>query len=115
MDLTKKKGLLAPKDFWTTSETEKKKILNECGGDVVTAALVPNNILGKDVSVACDIHDFMYLKGKTSQDKVVADNTFAKNLKALTDQTQNPILRKLRGLIGRIYYLAASIFGHFYF
>lgn len=90
-------------------------MLNKCGGDPVTSSLVANSIFGTDFSTACNIHDAMYVNGKTSADKRLADELFDKNLVASVKKSSKGIMKSLKLGIAKIYYWAALVFGHLYF
>lgn len=113
--LIEKDGIIAPQYYWDYTEEEKERLLNECGGDPVTNSLVPNSILGTDFSIACNVHDAMYINGKTSADKKLADDLFNKNLVTSVERSSKGIVKSLKLGVAKIYYWAASLFGHFYF
>ena len=115
MELIKKDGLKAPKEYWELTEEQKNEMLNQCGGDPITTKIVPNYILGQNVSEACNSHDFMYITGKTANDKRIADQVFEENLKSLTKKNNNGLKGILNHFIVKIYSNLASFFGHFYF
>ena len=113
-----KKGIYyAPEGYWKLSKEDKKKIkLNKCGGDKITATLVPDYILGVDISEVCNVHDYMYLKGETAEDKKRAEKIFYDNLQvAVNEKKGNGFVRFLRRGIASIYAKLASLLGHFYF
>ena len=115
--LIEKDGILAPQYYWdyTEEEEEKEKLLNKCGSDPVTSSLVPNSIFGTDFSTACNIHDAMYIKGKTSADKRLADELFDKNLVTSVKKGSKGVMKFIKIGIAKIYSWAAFLFGHFYF
>lgn len=114
-ELIEKDGILAPQYYWDYTEEEKGKLLNKCGGDPLTSSLVPNSIFGTDFSTACNIHDAMYVNGKTAADKRLADDVFDKNLVASVKKNSKGIVKSLKLGVAKVYYWAASLFGHFYF
>ena len=103
--------LFAPPEYWKLSAEDRAA--RRCGpGRGVLEWLVPDNIYGCPVSVACSIHDFMYAHGKTADDKCEADRVFLNNMIRLIEANGGwwPIqwLRLRRAVI---YYEAVSHFG----
>jgi hypothetical protein len=106
-----KTELYAPPSYVAASEAVRRAHTNGCGAGVL-ALLVPNTIWGLDITVACNIHDWMYGEGETMADKEEADDVFRNNLIRLID-TRTPWgwLKKLRLRRARTYYLAVHHFG----
>ena len=102
------RGLLAPRGYPDLSEKEKNMLLNKCGGDTITAALVPNTIIGTDISEACNIHDWMYINGKTKKEKALADFIFDQNIKTLINSEKDSAFKYyIKRTIGKIYVTTA--------
>ena len=115
-ELERREGIAAPKSYWKLSENEKNELLNQCGGDPITTALVPDSILGTDVSIACNIHDWMYVTGKNGSDKEKADLLFKKNLQTIVEQeNQGGPIKAIKKGIAYVYSAVASFLGHLYF
>jgi len=67
---------------------------------------------GLSVQPACEIHDWMYAKGRSIEDKKQADGVFLDNLLRIIDAgTSSWVLRKLRRRRARTYYLSVKYFG----
>jgi hypothetical protein len=104
--------LYAPKEYWDATEIERKKITNGCGSEGWKGALVPNDLLGVDIKPACDIHDWMYSKGKKIEDKDQADRVFLNNMvRIINCSTENSVLKKIQLLEAKTYYEAVCVFG----
>jgi hypothetical protein len=114
-ELIEKDGILAPRYYWDYTKEEKEKLLNKCGCDPVTSSLVPNSIFGTDLSMACKVHDAMYINGKTPADKRLADDLFDKNLVISVNKSSKGFMRSIKLGVAKVYYWAASFFGHLYF
>ena len=64
-------NLIAPANFWTNSPSNISKYINGCGGSGLTSKLVPNSLLGLDISEACAIHDYMYATKENKNQEIV--------------------------------------------
>lgn len=73
--------------------------------------LVPDNLIGLDISECCKIHDYMYTVGRTSKDRNKADRLFYKNMKAIVMNDSDLILRATRLAMAWAYYIAVVEFG----
>lgn len=80
-------GLLrAPEGFWELSESEIYQMFNGCGPSgnwalAVLTVIIPDNLLGCDISMACNIHDYCW--DDYDVEKKEADNLFLDNMSAL--------------------------------
>lgn len=72
--------LKAPEEYWLLTETERKEMLNQCGPNGPLNHLIPNHLLGLNISESCDIHDFMYIKSLSGKDLKKADRIFFDNM-----------------------------------
>lgn len=77
--------------------------------------LVPDNLIGLDISEACKIHDYCYTVGVNKKDKVKADKLFYRNLKNIVYSDNKLILRTTRLALAYAYYKFVSDFGDSYF
>ena len=100
--------LIAPIDYYTLSDKEKKDICNGCGAR--DGIKVPDSILWLSISEACNIHDYMYQIGKTGEDKKHSDKTFFLNMITLIEDGWK-ILQHRRILAAYTYYVAVRDFG----
>jgi len=94
--------LFAPARYWTLTPEEKRFLCNGCGPKFhgIGDYLVPDNILGVNITASCDIHDFMYSEetpfGNDTKDK--ADRSFRINMIRQIDNTMGdpPPLKRHR-------------------
>lgn len=104
--------LEAPKEYWQLDETEKSKILNQCGPDGPLGSLIPNHLLGLDISAQCNVHDFMFAKAKDDEELREADRVFLKNM--MTQIENHPgSLSIWRKMLAYIYFGAVRIYSWF--
>jgi len=78
-------GLNAPRSFREANSDERARVSNGCGPGWSAFDVVPDNLLGLSIACACDIHDWMYARGSTTNDKDRADTWFYWNMKRLID------------------------------
>ena len=104
-------GLKAPKQYIEASIEEKEKILNKCGPDGVINHLVPDHLIGLDISASCNIHDWMFTKAMSQSDHKKSDAVFLQNLKTqIREKKSNPLLKYLRYGFAYIYFGAVRIY-----
>lgn len=97
------------------------EICNGCGArDGID---VPDTIWGMSITRACNIHDWDYQLGKTTEAKDAADDRFRRNIQSLIDFNYcyasaiqrflgiRRLLRWLRGWRAQTYYLAVHYHG----
>jgi hypothetical protein len=102
--------LYAPEGFNELTKEEKSKICNGCGAK--GGLPVPNTFWGLDISMACNIHDYMYSKGKTLKDKDTADRVFKNNcFRIINYESCCNLLKKLRLIRANTYYLVVKNWG----
>ena len=102
--------LFAPKGFNELSKVEKKDTCNGCGAK--GGFWVPDTFWGLDVSMACDIHDFMYKIGKSLEDKDAADRVFKNNcFRIINHESCCGLLKRLRLIRANTYYLVVQNWG----
>lgn len=109
------KGLIAPQSYLDADPEVIAVLVNGCGPGGWKVDLVPDELLGLDISEACNIHDFMYTIGTCEADKKEADETFRKNLYTLIDQSTGfieSIIKYDRMLKADAYYEAVHLFGN---
>jgi hypothetical protein len=70
---------------------------------------VPDTMYGESIFLACQIHDWMYSKGKTKKDKMIADRVFLINMVELIDDDEFFDTLRLRRVM--TYYQAVSAGG----
>ena len=104
--------LYAPETYKKLTQTEAAAITNGCGTGGWKIDLVPDTLLGLDITEACNIHDYMYHIGETIEDKNEADRVFMNNMLRLIDaETKHGWLRRFRRRRAIIYYFAVKNFG----
>lgn len=104
--------LYAPAAFLNASVDELLSICNGCGS-ADSWFRPPKRIYGTLVVYACIIHDFMYEKGFTIDDKDEADRVFSNNMNRLITRDEHKLykptyLQRRRALK---YYYAVKEFG----
>jgi hypothetical protein len=110
--MTKTVTLYAPPEYIAARPDVRAQVANGCGPGGWLGELVPETIWGVPVSAACDIHDWMYVMGKTQADKEEADDVFRNNLLRLISAAGGPWwLRWLRQQRVLVYYEAVQHFG----
>ena len=87
-----------------------ERICNGCGSGW-NAILIPDNLLGLCIRLACCIHDYMYEVGVTRKDKDFADKMFLWNMKCLIYSKGSLILRPTRLTMARTYYHFVKLCG----
>jgi hypothetical protein len=104
--------LWAPKSYWTASRDAIESVTGGCGPGGIGDHLVPDTIYGLSVRPACEIHDWMYFVGETLENKIQADRVFLNNMVRLIDAGAGcGVLKHMRRLRARTYYLAVKHFG----
>lgn len=103
--------LFAPKGFWALTEQGKDEYCNGCGPKGI-GGIIPDSIFGVDISMACNIHDYMYALGETNEDKSEADRAFLNNMVRIIDAKSTwSWIKKLRIWMARKYYGAVAFLG----
>ncbi len=89
---------------------------NGCGPSGVVGKIIPDSLLGVSVHDTCNIHDVLYLKGGSSQERKETDEIFLKSmLDQINQQSKNRIAKASRKLGAYLYYYSVRIFGRFFF
>ena len=103
--------LYAPLSYWQgLKDGEVEKICNGCGAK--EGIKFSSLLFGLDISMCCNIHDWMYYKGKTHNAKEIADRVFLNNmLRVIETKTSNSFLKSLRKSRAKSYYMAVKLFG----
>ena len=106
------KKLQAPEEYWKLDDEEKKKLFNQCGPDGPLNNLVPNHLLGLNISAQCDVHDFMFANARNSEELKEADKVFLANM--MTHIENNPSFVSIwRRMLAYIYFGAVRIYSWF--
>lgn len=104
--------LYAPPSYRRAPRFDRERVCNGCGAKGWQRYLIPDTFYCLDISEACNIHDWMYAKGQTIEDKWRADRVFLNNLERLIQAAGGPwLLRFLRRRRAVKYYAAVDLFG----
>jgi len=102
--------LFAPTGYWCLTDAGRTAFCNGCGARG-KLDLIPDNLLGLDISECCNIHDYMYATAdNTIEAKDSADRTFLNNMLRLICN-KGGFLAPLRRKRAYVYYLAVHKFG----
>jgi hypothetical protein len=105
--------LFAPSDYWNLTPEAKKEICNGCGAKGWKFDIIPDTIWGLNITLACDIHDYMYYIGTSQEDKDYADILLFINLIKIIDaNTDNIFIKILRHNRAYVYYQAVALAGN---
>lgn len=109
--------LIAPQSYRDATPAERAEVVNGCGPGGWRLDLVPDDLLGLDITEACNIHDWMYHAGDCEQDRHEADRTLLSNLLSLIRSVYEEPDSSLAAYLTRregawVYYKAVSDFGH---
>lgn len=99
----------APVEWYNLEEHEREAHSNGCGPGALSN-VIPNSIMGLSIRRACDVHDWMYVEGKTPKDRQTADNLFLNNMRALI-RKGSPWLAPMRNAIAWTMYRIVVAFG----
>lgn len=111
MKLKDLNGLRAPKSYVEAPLEVKERIVNKCGPDGVINHLVPNHLLGLDISESCDIHDWMFAEAENQRAHQQSDVVFLKNIKTQIRKSKtNSLLKSVRYGMAYIYFGAVRIY-----
>ena len=107
-----------PDSYKEASNEKKKKICNGCGPGGWKFDLVPDTMYGLSITEACNVHDWMYYEGDTTDDKKRADRILLENILLLIDNNYSKsnswwkgLIRWLRRRRAYKYYEAVADFG----
>ena len=95
--------LYAPNGFWELSKEALNEVCDGCGAEPISN-IVPDNLLGLNITDACNIHDYMYATGETEKDRKVADRVFRNNMIRIINHDPGKWLKPLRRLLAIFYY-----------
>ena len=101
----------APEEYWKLTQKEREEIVNECGPGGFINKIIPDHLLGLDISDACNIHDFMFVKAKGQEERKEADKIFLNNVdKKIVQGSKTFLGRVLRKGLARIYYFTVRVY-----
>jgi hypothetical protein len=108
--------LYAPAAYWQLSPAALAEIVNGCGPTGWKGDLIPDHLLWVKIADACDIHDYMYLVGKTEADREEADRVFLNNMLRIAEAfSANVFTRYGRRKLALHYYSVVRDYGGPYF
>lgn len=90
-------SLYAPASYWQALPSVRAQLTNGCGPAGWKIDLVPDSILGVNISEACNIHDWMYTVGCTIANKDEADRVLLNNMLRLINSDTGILSGVLRG------------------
>lgn len=101
--------LYEPISYVTATCDEKRRVCNGCGSAQAKFDFVPDSIYGLKITPACNIHDWMYHKGKTLADKEEADRVFLNNMLRLIEGStsffgKRKFIKRRRRVRAKVYY-----------
>ena len=105
-------NLAAPEEFWSAPPELLARVCNGCGPGNWKIDLVPDKLLGLNISEPCNIHDFDYYLGV---DKEAADERFLDNLISTIRAADNDLLLPLRLQQAACFYVAVKRCGAAFF
>ncbi|USN48495.1 MAG: hypothetical protein H6626_05230 [Pseudobdellovibrionaceae bacterium] len=112
--ITQNGSYLAPYSYWNNSS--KSKQTNGCGSKGLIGDLVPDSLLGTNITKVCNIHDYMYSLGEVKEYRKIADQIFLKNMFiAINEDRDNSLFKLLKKAKAYLYYLGVRIFGGEFF
>ena len=101
--------LYAPITYWESTTEDKKSICNGCGAK--GGIKVPDTMYGLDITVGCNIHDWMFKYGKTYADMLFANAIFLLNLSIIIINNSSWFTLGLRLLRATKYFVAVAKYG----
>ena len=102
--------LFAPTGYWCLTADGKRELCNGCGA-AGKVDLVPDHLLGLDISECCNIHDYTYATAEASiAAKDSADRSFLNNMLRIVADAGGP-LKRARMEEAWLYYEAVRRFG----
>ena len=93
--------------FWELTDEQLANTVNGCGAKSARIDLIPDCIIGADINLACDAHDYAYWLGL---DKAKADREFLHNL-CLACFDDNTVKYTARTMIAFKYFQAVVLCG----
>lgn len=108
--------LYAPAGYWNLLPTAKRELVNGCGPAGWKGKYIPDHLLFVSITEACNIHDWMYIEGKTEDDRERADRVFLNNMLRIVEAVSaNFLTREIRRRLALRYYATVRDYGAQYF
>ncbi|HBA73493.1 MAG TPA: hypothetical protein DCZ63_15260 [Geobacter sp.] len=109
-------NLLAPPEYFALTPEAKADICNGCGPLGWKGMLVPDDLLGADITEPCNVHDYRYHCGGEEADRFVADREFLSNMLNVAESDSfDSALEEVRRELALRYYCAVRDHGRSYF
>ncbi len=106
-----KDGLKVPHSFSIATNNERAMVVNKCGPDGWLSQLIPDHLLGVDISRSCNIHDWMVEKAKSKSELLSADWVFLENMTREVDKASgSPLGAGLRRALAYLYFGAVRVY-----
>jgi len=99
----KKLPIYAPSDYFTAPQHLRDALCNGCGAK--GGVNVPDTFWGLTITEACNIHDWMFSKGKTIGDYYFSNAMFFWNMTAIVVNESNRFMMLLRAERALKYFL----------
>lgn len=97
--------LITSQSYLDATPEQRKPVVNGCGPQGFWGRFVPNTIWFMNIKESCKRHDWDYEKGETEEDKIIADDTFLKNMEIQIDNAGGfGWLKRLRRRRAKFYY-----------
>ena len=106
--------LVSPVSLYRASDEDRSKVFNKCGPEGIASYLVPNSLLGVDISTSCNIHDWTYVEAKNQLEHKISDEIFLENMKQqVRNKTSDPVLKTLRFGMAYLYFSVVRVYTFF--
>ena len=108
-------NMYVPTDMLLASQNELKKAnFNKCGPDGALNRLIPNHLLGVEVSASCNIHDWTYQNASSKTGHKNSDLVFLHNMQTQIRAEGGALpIRILRHGLAYMYFGAARLYSFF--
>jgi hypothetical protein len=99
--------IIIPKGF----EGSSAQLGGSCGSDGSLFDLVPDNFIGVDILLCCQVHDYRYFIGGNKRARYRADREFRTNLRKTVLKESNILFKHINLHLADLYYKAVREFG----
>ena len=103
--------LVALDSYWQAAAELLATLTGGCGAESARFDLVPDTVWGLCIRPACNIHDYMYLVGKTLAEKIQADSVLLYNANLIVECTGGVLEWPRKRRVYK-YFLAVKYKGH---
>lgn len=112
LQFVRKAGCLlwVPGSFISASDEDIALNCNGCGTKGLGGYLVPDNMWGLNVTIVCNVHDWMYGLCESEDEEDLADYYFKCNLRRyIREKSVNAVIRSMRLTMANTYFAAVSL------